>query len=150
MKTCTKCLEVKPLSEYALRSEGYYRGPCKACMRAYHRQFQMKLAQVTRRKKYRMENSSLFNEHNSSYRRRHRKECNESLARRRKQVPGMMKAHNAVARALAKGSLTKEPCSVCRNPRSHAHHEDYNKPLEVVWLCALHHKLHHIGKDTNP
>ncbi len=150
MKACTKCFEMKPLSEYTLRSEGCYRGPCKVCLRAYHRQFQVKPAQVARRKVYRSEHNEMFNERNSTYRRRHRKECNERLAKRRKQVPGMVKAHNAVTRAVAKGSLTKEPCTVCRNPKAQAHHEDYSKPLEVIWLCALHHKLHHLRKDTNP
>lgn len=44
---------------------------------------------------------------------------------------------------IRSGKLKREPCEVCGNMRSQAHHEDYSKPLEVVWLCAFHHKARH-------
>ena len=37
-------------------------------------------------------------------------------------------------------------CEICSNPKSHGHHEDYSKPLEVAWLCHKHHQLIHTGK----
>lgn len=38
----------------------------------------------------------------------------------------------------------KENCSVCgTNEKIEAHHPDYNKPYDVLWLCALHHKEWH-------
>ena len=27
--------------------------------------------------------------------------------------------------------------------RVHAHHEDYDYPLDVIWLCPIHHKARH-------
>lgn len=49
-------------------------------------------------------------------------------------------AHAAVARAIKRGELKRQPCAVCGAvERIHAHHEDYARPLDVVWLCALHH-----------
>jgi hypothetical protein len=27
--------------------------------------------------------------------------------------------------------------------RVQAHHEDYSRPLDVVWLCPTHHKARH-------
>ena len=49
-----------------------------------------------------------------------------------------------VANAICVGRLIKEPCSVCGSTeRIHAHHEDYTKPLEVVWLCVKHHGERH-------
>jgi hypothetical protein len=39
--------------------------------------------------------------------------------------------------------VRKNPCVVCKNPISHAHHEDYSKPLKVIWLCPFHHKQQH-------
>jgi hypothetical protein len=52
----------------------------------------------------------------------------------------------AVARALRAGTLTKLPCSVCGNTKSESHHEDYTKPLEVIWFCRQHHSAHHEQK----
>jgi hypothetical protein len=57
--------------------------------------------------------------------------------------PDRYKAHNKVAYAIKKGALVKQPCTVCGSDQSHAHHEDYTKPLEVIWLCAIHHKERH-------
>lgn len=49
------------------------------------------------------------------------------------------RAHQAVERALKKGILTKLTCEQCGDQNSQAHHDDYNKPLEVRWLCKKHH-----------
>lgn len=52
-------------------------------------------------------------------------------------------AHSAVARAIKAGRLLRMPCSRCGDANSLAHHEDYDKPLEVVWLCQPCHKQRH-------
>lgn len=44
---------------------------------------------------------------------------------------------------IRRGKIIKETCSKCDNVLAEAHHEDYNKPLEVVWLCRECHLLHH-------
>jgi transcriptional regulator with XRE-family HTH domain len=42
-------------------------------------------------------------------------------------------------------------CSACGRPsRVHAHHEDYSRPLDVVFLCALCHRRRHAGKLDLP
>lgn len=51
--------------------------------------------------------------------------------------------HRQVKKALAIGLLKKQPCTRCGSDRSQGHHEDYSKPLEVIWLCALHHAERH-------
>jgi hypothetical protein len=35
------------------------------------------------------------------------------------------------------------PCEVCKETNVDAHHDDYNKPLDVRWLCKKHHREHH-------
>ena len=36
-----------------------------------------------------------------------------------------------------------QPCVDCGKPGEHRHHEDYNKPFEIVWLCeSCHHSRH--------
>lgn len=58
----------------------------------------------------------------------------------RKANPEKAKARNAVTNALNSGKLIRLPCKVCGNPKSHAHHKDYSRPLDVEWYCAVHHK----------
>lgn len=45
--------------------------------------------------------------------------------------------------AIAAGRLKRQPCAVCGSHESHAHHPDYSRPLDVIWLCRLHHNRHH-------
>ncbi len=52
-------------------------------------------------------------------------------------------AHNAVARAIRKGTLVRQPCERCGAANAFAHHEDYDKKLEVFWLCQPCHKQRH-------
>lgn len=44
-----------------------------------------------------------------------------------------------------RGKLKKTPCEGCGSSKAEKHHPDYQKPLDVVWLCrpchlALHKK----------
>lgn len=52
-------------------------------------------------------------------------------------------AHTLVAQAIRDGKIKKQPCKVCGNERAIAHHPDYDKPLEVEWLCLSHHMAAH-------
>lgn len=47
---------------------------------------------------------------------------------------------------LRRGKITKMPCLVCESASSEMHHEDYEKPLEVVWLCREHHLAWHAAE----
>jgi len=51
------------------------------------------------------------------------------------------KAYDAVRTALQNGTLIKPAiCEVCLQAcADHAHHEDYTKPLDVVWVCKSCH-----------
>lgn len=53
--------------------------------------------------------------------------------------------HQKVERAIKNGVLIKPKlCSNCnRKTKLHAHHDDYSKPLEVLWLCGSCHRLRH-------
>lgn len=57
--------------------------------------------------------------------------------------PLKRKAHIMVKTALRNGFLKKYPCVVCGIQKTEAHHDDYNKPLDVRWLCSKHHKEVH-------
>jgi hypothetical protein len=49
-------------------------------------------------------------------------------------------ARNRVYKAIKAGKLIKQPCQVCGDVNSQAHHTDYTKPLMVQWLCPFHHR----------
>jgi ribosomal protein S27AE len=53
------------------------------------------------------------------------------------------RAHVAVAKAIRNGLLVRCPCVRCGEQKSLAHHEDYDKPLDVMWLCQPCHKQRH-------
>ena len=46
-------------------------------------------------------------------------------------------------RAIKSGKLVPQPCKVCGCVDVEAHHPDYSKPIDVVWLCAEHHREIH-------
>lgn len=54
-------------------------------------------------------------------------------------------ARSLLNHKIERNGLKRLSCEICSNPKSHAHHEDYSKPLEVKWLCAKHHQLIHTG-----
>lgn len=40
---------------------------------------------------------------------------------------------------VKRGKIVKSPCAKCGELKVEAHHEDYAKPLEVIWLCRACH-----------
>ena len=60
--------------------------------------------------------------------------------------PVKQNARGNVRNRIWRGTMKRLPCEVCGEPKSHAHHHDYSKPIDVRWLCAKHHKeAHHVG-----
>lgn len=69
----------------------------------------------------------------------------------RRANPAKYNAHLAVQRAIVAGDLEKLDCEVCGNPAVDAHHDHYDEPLLVRWMCRRHHtRLHHYGEDMFP
>lgn len=65
--------------------------------------------------------------------------------------PAKYSAHLAVQQAIATGKLVKQSCEVCGAEKVDAHHDRYDEPLNVRWLCRRHHvKFHHYGEDMFP
>lgn len=50
---------------------------------------------------------------------------------------------------VKKGKIQKENCKICNSPNSQTHHPNYDKPLEVIWLCRdCHLNLHSVDLIT--
>lgn len=44
--------------------------------------------------------------------------------------------------------IEKQPCEVCGNNEVEAHHDNYDKPLNVRWLCFKCHRKWHKLHDN--
>ena len=58
------------------------------------------------------------------------------------------RAHNKVKYALKRKKIEREPCIICDRPNAEAHHEDYSRPLDIVWLCREHHRGLHVQRKA--
>ena len=133
-KKCFKCNAVKPLEDFYKHSEmadGHV-NKCKECNKndvTDHRNKNLEKIRAYDRERAKNPESA---------------KAAQSISRAWRQVDSRRaKAHNAVTRAVRKGTLVRCPCVRCGEVKSLAHHEDYDKPLDVVWLCQPCHKIRH-------
>lgn len=124
---CNYCVQEKP-------EDGFYksnRTKCKDCIKAAVRDHRQ--ANLERVRAYdRMRASQP-----------HRMANNFAQSQGwRQEFPNRRRAQGQVQHALRAGRLTKQPCWVC-GEKAVAHHPDYDRPLDVVWLCQPHHKQAH-------
>lgn len=83
--------------------------------------------------------------HARRWRKRNRAYINKKAAERRKADPVRERARDAINNAIQRGKISRpkscERCGVvCR---THGHHPDYLKRLEVIWLCPKCHVAVH-------
>ena len=43
--------------------------------------------------------------------------------------------------AIRAGVLRRGCCEFCGNSKTEGHHEDYDQPYQVRWLCRKHHRI---------
>lgn len=62
-------------------------------------------------------------------------------------TPEQDAAHRAVARAIKAGEIVApDACTVCgKESRLIPHHDSYERPLDVRFLCGRCHKQHHFA-----
>lgn len=142
MKACIKCGEIKPIEEFYknIRIIGGRLNSCKKCCYAYSivsRNAQRR-RELDRERNSKPERKKSLKESSSK-----RKVSNtEKVIRWNNSNPEKAKAHREVTLAIRNFRLLKRPCW-CGDIKVEAHHEDYSKPLEVIWLCVKHHKAEH-------
>ncbi len=152
MKKCFVCNRTKRVFDFYKhpRMKDGLLGKCKACCRAQSakRRAQKLLDPqwlAAERERCRERNQRLG--YWEKYRPKTKKARLISTERNRewrKKNPQKYAAHGWVSNALRSGRLKKLPCEVCGSKvRIQGHHDDYSKPLEVRWLCQVHHKELH-------
>jgi hypothetical protein len=58
-------------------------------------------------------------------------------------------ARQLVNKAIQRGELVRQPCEICGDTDSVAHHDDYSSPLAITWLCVKHHIQRHRELDPH-
>jgi hypothetical protein len=132
MKTCSKCKTTKPNDAFSFdkRAKDGRAHNCRQCNIAASRRWQannperVKIAKATHLKR---------NYH----------KIRAYDLKKRAENPDAYAARAQVNNGLRAGKISKKPCEVCGEPKSQAHHYDYSRPLDVVWLCPKHHAEAH-------
>lgn len=132
MKKCIKCLRVLPPSEFYKHkqmADGHL-NKCKECCR-------------TDAKENRVKRLDYYREYD---RNRGNRQEPEYMRELREKYPKQYKAQNMLNNAIRDGRMVKrDRCDKCGSGDSiHAHHDDYDHPLDVRWLCAACHRQWHI------
>ncbi len=133
-KTCKKCSIEKRLKEFyrhSMMADGHL-NECKACTKA----------RVLARRNENIDAVRAYDRLRGKEKHRIQNATEQTRAWRA-QDKRRMAAHNAVARALRSGKLQKKPCERCESDSSYAHHDNYDKKLDVKWLCQPCHKERH-------
>ena len=61
----------------------------------------------------------------------------------KKRYPEKTAARQLLVYAIKRGQIKRGKCRKCKKPNAQGHHNDYTKPLKVIWLCPLHHTQYH-------
>lgn len=134
-KACRTCGIDKPFSEYPMVNP--IPSECKECSN-----------QRRRRNYYSDPDKSRLKSREKYYRYKMTADYkNNQVIRQRKvrrEKPAQYSAWNKVRRAVRLGRIIRGACAKCGwIGKTQAHHEDYSKPLDVVWLCPPCHRKHH-------
>ena len=141
MKLCKRCLKPKPLSEFYEHSgmaDGHLNF-CKECTRKRVSNYWYQNAEELREK-----------ERERWQRRKHNP---DEVEKRRLYTNAWrstkkVRAHNSTRRKLKRPDY----CEVCgKTCKPHGHHESYDEPLQVLWVCTVCHRQIRLteGKEWN-
>lgn len=133
-KTCSECGRKLPLNEFNKNrnNKDGLQDRCRDCFSAYNKKrYEANREKIkTRVRKYRDENiENVFVTR--------MKMCEKN--------PNHKNANEAVSLALKTGKLVKpDHCMACgckdTEHRIEAHHSDYSRPLDVIWVCTPCHR----------
>jgi len=150
MKTCSTCKKEKPVDEFyrdKQRKDGRY-PVCKSCKNASSVKFRKKYYEEyyndpeKKRRQYELHEVYQSRPEFEAQRKRYQKGRTAKFAKRH---PDRYQAMYTFNNAIRLGKIKRGNCEVCGEENAQGHHEDYSKPLEVIWLCRRHHMNLHKG-----
>ena len=131
-RICSVCKQTKPLTEFykdKSRTLGRtYR--CAKCDDLRHNEYLASAKGKAKRKQYLQSDGA------------------QQLRRARQRRDYWVNRHKYTAKKMVAvmietGDITRQPCEKCGEEKAVAHHSDYAKPLEIVWLCHACHMAEH-------
>ncbi len=134
-KQCFKCKKIKLITDFSKqkKSKDKLQYSCKVCAGKDQREYyknHVENYKVYRKAYYKTKQGKI------SHKKADLKWQKNNLKK--------YKASTAVNNALRAGKLFKKSCKKCGTIKDiHGHHEDYNLPLEVIWLCPSCHIRRH-------
>ncbi|ELY4027185.1 hypothetical protein SMY33_003700 [Cronobacter malonaticus] len=142
MKVCSRCHQQKEERDFQIRraSNDGLTAACRSCLSKYDKARAGLPHRISARKEYQS------SEHG-------RERCNAAKKRFIQRNPWKRKAHIIVGNFLRDGKI-KRPlqCEQCGSKcKPQAHHCDYSKPTDVMWLChECHVEWHRNNKPIYP
>jgi len=138
-KTCFKCGIEKNLEDFYKHkemSDGHI-NKCKECTKIDTKTNYKK--NINHYKQYDLERNKTE---------KRKKQQRTYTKKKRTKYPEKDRANRILNYHVRVGNITKYPCQECGTQENiDAHHEDYSKPLDVIWLCRqCHINLHHSRK----
>lgn len=146
MKTCKKCNEIKieaDFPKYSANGKTGHRGICRVC-------WNLKWSPIVLK-----HSNRYYHENKNGYADKarlrtsishHRPGANLTRQKRNRDYeskhPERNEAKVAIMMAVRNGKLIPQPCIKC-GQKAQAHHDDYSKPMDVIWLCPKHHGERH-------
>lgn len=143
-KVCAACKAWKPLTSFhrMKTSPDGLRYNCKECQTALNRGYSAQPHAKRAKRAYKVAHREEHREYTKQYRSRHPEQKRQETLLYIADNPQKRKAHHAVNNAIRDGRLIRQPCEIC-GAKAQAHHDDYSKPLDVRWLCPVHHSEQH-------
>lgn len=171
--TCIVCGKTSTVSDFPRyrdrKGNWAYLNTCKDCKSLYkkqhyesHKEDYLKRSKSQRERdpdgykeylhKYYRDNRELLLEKNKQYNKSHSEQRKEYLKRYRsiEDTKIKIKARSMLNHAVQNGLIERpDSCECCgKKCVPEAHHDNYNKPYEVIWLCKnCHENEHHLNEE---
>lgn len=160
-RVCTVCKVEKPYDCFSKSKKGKngHAEQCKVCRLAKNREYYKRNPEVflAKHERWAKRNPQNILKNQRAYYERNKERILEKLRESRKangyrntkayrqRNRQKIDCHNFVALAVKLGHIKKPHfCEKCKNNcMPQAHHHDYTKPLDVVWLCRKCHGEEH-------
>lgn len=139
MKVCSACGVEKPYEEFhrSRHMKDGYRSQCRPChIRQNAESDKRNPERVLRQQR--------------KYRERNREKVRAATKAWHEANPKKRRMQGRVQDAVRSGRLVRpSACEECgKEGQVDGHHDDYDKPLDVRWLCCRCHKAHHAKESV--